>query len=146
VPSASVLSWVSYAREKVGEIASDPFDGDIPGDIVTVFDTYLRDWEAVASSSEVFFWEAEIPSEIAEYQVHAFHQIVNRLARAALDRGEPEQPPEGELFYESLVNAIIDGLQMEGASTAEYAMHLRSFWPGLGDSATDSADATDESA
>lgn len=146
VPSLSVRAWVAYAREKVDELGSDPFEADMPSDIVEVFETYLDAWTEAADAGEEFWWEAEIPSEVAEYQVHAFHQIVSRLAQAAVDRGEPEQPPEAEPFYQSLVNAIIDGLEMEGASTAEYATHLRSFWPGLGDSAAEAADASDESA
>ncbi len=143
MPSASVRSWVAYARQKVDEAGSDPFGSEVAPDVVSVFESYLSAWSAIAESDEDFYWEAEIPTEVAEYQVHAFHQIVNRLAQAALDRGEPEQPPDGEQFYQSLVNAIIDGLEMDGASTAEYAVHLRSFWPGLGDAGAESADATD---
>lgn len=146
LPSTSVLSWITYARETIDALDSDPFESDLPADIRTTFVAYLTQWLAIAEAGDVFVWDAEVPSEVVEYQVHAFHQVANRLAQAAIDRGEPQQPADGAVFYQALVNGIIDGLQMEGASAAEYAMHLRSFWPGLGDSAAEAADETDGTA
>lgn len=135
LPSHSARAWITYARDIVDGMTSGGAEAPVASDLLEAFERYLDEWSAAADRSERFDWETEIPSELAEYQAHAFHQIANRLAEAAEARGQPMQPPEGETFYRALVNAIIDALLMEGDATAEYALHLRSFWPGFGEAA-----------
>lgn len=132
LPSGSVRAWIGHAKDKIDEIQSGPFETRISQDVLAAFQGYLTEWERAAVVEE-FLWEEEVPGEIAEYHAHAFHQIADRMAEAAEARGESLQPPDGEAFYQALVMAIIDGLQMEDQTTAAYADHLRSFWPGFAD-------------
>lgn len=143
LPSSSVLAWVGYAEAVLG--AERVEDGpamvlvddvatvadDVPFDAVASFARYLVEWRAIASTEPQFSWSADIPGEVAEYLVLAFYRVVRRLNKTAEDRGEVLAPPEGEAFYNSLVDRLLRALAAEGPGSAEFADHLRSFWPGM---------------
>ncbi|MCU1352261.1 MAG: hypothetical protein JWM05_1470 [Acidimicrobiales bacterium] len=145
LPSSSVLAWVSYAEAVLG--AEPPDDGaaldvpdvvpaaaaDVPFDAVTAFAGYLAEWRKIAEDGPEFTWSADIPGEVAEYLVLAFYRVVRRLNQAAESRGEVLAPPEGEAFYNSLVDCLLRALAAEGPGSSEFADHLRSFWPGMQD-------------
>ncbi len=132
MPSASVLAWLDYAGTVLlHNGAAPPLGDDIPADATHSFMSYIADWHAAAQRDPEFHWEADVPSEVAEYLVLAFSRIVQRLADAAAMRGAPLAPPEGQVFYATLVNGLLDALANEGPGAAEFADHLRSFWPGL---------------
>lgn len=137
IASSSVLAWVDYAREAIDDIVSDPFETPFDPAVLDAFRSYLDTWEREARRGDEFSWEQDIPAEVAEYQVHAFHQMVSRLAMAAELRGEALQPQEAEPFYQALVAGVIDALLVEGDAAAEYGVHLRSFWPGFADADVD---------
>ncbi|MCU1454764.1 MAG: hypothetical protein JWN46_2910 [Acidimicrobiales bacterium] len=143
LPSSSVLAWVGYAEAVLGaESAEDrpvlvvPDDvpaaaADVPYDAISSFAQYLIEWRAIATAGPVFTWSSDIPGELAEYLVLAFYRVVRRLNKAAEARGEVLAPPEGEAFYNSLVDRLLRALAAEGPGSAEFADHLRSFWPGM---------------
>jgi hypothetical protein len=129
-PSSSVLKWIDYAESVLS--SDGPREGpDVPGDAVVAFATYLTEWRTVAEAGPEFVWSADVPGEVAEYQVLAFYRIAERLAEAAAKRGEPLAPPEAEAFYVTLVDCLLEALASEGPGPSEFAEHLRSFWPGL---------------
>lgn len=132
VASASVLAWVDYAE---AVLAQDGFgssaEDDLPADAAGSLLGYVAEWQAAATQDAVFHWQADVPSDVAEYLVLAFYRIVQRLADAAEVRGAPLSPPEGQTFYVMLVHGLLDALAGEGPSAAEFSDHLRSFWPGL---------------
>jgi hypothetical protein len=143
LPSSSVLAWVSYAEAVLGAESADDGPGlvvpddvpaaasDVPFDAVAAFAQYLVEWRTIATAGPDFSWSADIPSEVAEYLVLAFYRVVRRLNKAAEARGEVLAPPEGEAFYNSLVDRLLRALAAEGPGSSEFADHLRSFWPGM---------------
>ncbi|CAN5701001.1 hypothetical protein BH24ACT3_BH24ACT3_11040 [soil metagenome] len=134
LPSASVLSWIAYAREVVATAEADP-DGlgaPLGPDLVEGFRRYLDDWDATARRTREFRWSTEIDGAMAEYLLHGFHRVVERLAKEAEAAGNsPGAPSEGDEFYHALVSGLLDGLAEDDSAGAEFADHLRSFWPGL---------------
>lgn len=128
VPSESVLSWVDYAA---GVIASRGGE-DLPVDVVEGFRWYLLEWRREAERGPEFHWEAEVSPEVAEYLMLPFFRTAERLSTIAVQRRRPAAPPESTAFYVLLVQAVLDALEQEGPAQAEFADHLRSFWPGLG--------------
>jgi hypothetical protein len=133
LPSASALTWVDYARAvlSAGHALVDEAMVDLPPDVRSAFDGYLNDWRAAAREDEVFTWSADVPAEWAEYLLLAFYRLAQRLSKAAEARGVELAPPEGRAFYLELVNRLLDALAQSGESGAEFADHLRSFWPGI---------------
>ncbi len=126
VSSASALAFIGYARDVIDRGAAA---GDLPPDVSGAFADYLTEWEGLARTGPEFTWVTTVPVEVAEYLVHAFYRLALRLADAARATG-PASPPAGRPFYELLVDGLLDGMAGEGASAAEFAEHLRSFWPG----------------
>ena len=69
-----------------------------------------------------------MPVEVGEYLVLAFY----RLARQ-LDENRPSPAPivpaAAFPFYQALVEGLLTAMAQEGAGSAEFSEHLRSFWP-----------------
>ena len=150
VPSSSVIAWISYAEMVLGVEHLEDADhveqgeqvrvavpdevpaaaADVPVDAVAAFQGYLDEWWRIAQSGPEFTWTADIAGEVAEYLVLAFYRVVRRLNKAAEARQEVLAPAEGELFYNTLVDRLLSALADEGPGPAEFAEHLRSFWPG----------------
>jgi hypothetical protein len=126
VPSSSVLSWVSYSRDVLARN-----DMRMPDDVVTAFLAILDEWTELAEQSAKFRWSTEVPVDVAEYLVHAFYRIAQRLADEAELRGYNLLPAESDEFNWTLVRSLLDALSKGGGSAGEFAEHLRSFWPGL---------------
>jgi hypothetical protein len=100
-------------------------------DIQSAFATYLDEWSAVAARDEVFKWSVEVDPELVEYLVHGFYRLAAVLADEAERRGGRISPPEGDVFYGALVNGLLDALGEGSPANAEFASHLRAFWPGV---------------
>jgi hypothetical protein len=127
VPSASAIAFVDYAERVLGE-PNGP-GADLPSDVVDGFGAYLVEWRKLAGARSELIWETDVPLELAEYLVHAFYRLAQRVdQRAQLGGGGP--PEAGGAFYLSLVEGLLVGLAEEGASGKEFAEHLRTFWPG----------------
>ena len=76
-------------------------------------------------------WEHELDPEQVRYLAHAFHRIAVGLAAEAERRGFPIAPPEGDEFYQCLVLALLDALERDSEPMREFAVELRTTWPGL---------------
>ncbi|HMJ75401.1 MAG TPA: hypothetical protein VK507_05485 [Iamia sp.] len=125
VAATSIGAWVSFARRLLHSAGPG---ADVPSDAAASFDTYLDDWEALAGAGGDVTWETELEAELAEYLVYAFYRVakdVNEEAGKA-----PVVPDAAAPFYWLLVGALLDALAGEGGSRAEFASHLREFWPG----------------
>lgn len=132
LPSSSVTMWVAYARTVLAKSLTDPeaFGFKLGPDVLELFEGYLDEWEAAASASPDFRWEVDIDAEHVEFVMHSFQKVASSLEVAATRRGYPLSPPEGDVFYHALVDAVIESMTSEGRSRLEYAEHLRDTWPG----------------
>lgn len=119
------MAFVDYA-DRVLEGASD-----MPADVVEAFRGYLGVWRKLAAKGAAVYWEADVPVDTVEYLVLPFFRLAERLEEAAAASG-PAAPAEADQFYRLLVSALLDGLAADGQASAEFAEHLRSFWPGTG--------------
>jgi hypothetical protein len=131
VPADSARAWIGYAREVLATRRAHDAE-TLPDDVRAGFEAYLAEWETAIRGQELR-WEADVDSELVEYLVHGFYRVATRLAEESERRGGRLSPPEGDLFYRALVNALLDAMAAEGAAAAEFAEQLREFWPGLDD-------------
>lgn len=132
VPSSSVLAWVEFATAVLDGDDSIAVTGDdVPDDAVHAFVGYLSQWKTVAAQGPEFTWSTDVASEVAEYLVLSFYRVAQRLGDLAEVRGMSMSPVEGEAFYAMLVDRLLEALAAESSGSAEFAAHLRTFWPGL---------------
>ena len=125
VQASSVRAFVSYAR---GVLAGAEGPGAaVPSDAARDYDEYLVQWEELAASGGEVTWVSETDPEVMEYLVYAFY----RLAKDLLDESDQPRliPDDAVAFYVLLVGAVLDALTEQGGSQAEFAAHLREFWP-----------------
>ena len=136
VSSTAVVAWIDHAEAVLAhasveevDLEATPFDDHVPDDVYDLFAGYLRDWRPIAESTEVFTWSLEVEPEVAEYLVHAFFKLSWRTTRSSKERSH--MPAEAAVFNRHLVKRMLAALSGEGTAEAEFAEHLRSFWPGL---------------
>lgn len=130
-PAASAHAWLKYARSVLDEARSGG-EVSLPPDVLTEFGRYLDEWDAAAAAGASFRWEGEADAEVVEYLLHAWFNLARALSQRAEARGVKVTPPEGELFYNGLVRALLDALAEQGRGGTSFAEELRTDWPGLG--------------
>jgi hypothetical protein len=130
VDAGSARAWLSYAEQVLDEVGSLA-----PGACFTSPDTldflrgFVRSWE-LSAGGDVFCWEEDVPTEHAEYSMHALRRIVEVLAKRAEVHGR-QAPVEGDAFYVAMVQGMLHALETESATSAAFARELVEFWPGL---------------
>jgi hypothetical protein len=125
VEARSVRAFVAFAR---GILSLEDGPGAaVPSDAARDYDDYLDQWEALAEAGGEVTWAAETDPEVMEYLVYAFY----RLTKDLLDEAEAPRiiPDDAVAFYVLLVGAVLDALKEVGGAQAEFADHLREFWP-----------------
>ncbi len=135
VDSGSVTMWVAYARTVLAHALTRPDDRllSVSAETVESFEHFLDQWDARADQDTTFVWVADVDPDEIEFLTHAWYVIAGALAAEADQRGFPLAPAEGERFYQSLVNGVLDALDAEDRSRQEFSEQLRDQWPGLKD-------------
>ena len=128
VPSASALAFADFAEDVLAVRGEE-----LPEDVRTAFRGYVAEWRAAGATSTTLTWQTEAPLEVGEYLVHAFYRLAQRIDAARPD-DTPIVPLDASPFYQALVRALLAGMDDAGAGSAEFADHLRGFWPGREDS------------
>lgn len=122
LPNDTAVAWLAYARDVVNAVARQ-----LPIQVAAGFSGYLEEWSD-AAHGEVFRWEGEAEPEEVEYLLHAFFKLAQTVAEQQVPM---PMPAEGQLFYTTLVNALLNALRAENRAASEFAEHLAPFWPGL---------------
>lgn len=119
-------AFAVFAREMLH--AEGP-GADVPSDAASAFDVYLDEWTALGEGdAEDVTWSTTVEPEVAEYLVYSFFRLTKEINDAA--GAAQVVPDDAAPFYWVLVGALLDALAEEGGSRAEFAAHLREFWPG----------------
>lgn len=134
VASSSTRMWVAYARTVLAQSLSRDPGASLPEEVVRSFEGYLDQWEAAAADGDELVWEGDVAAEELEFLAHSFYRLTSALAEEAGRRGYPISPPEGEEFYQALVRAVIEALELEDPATAAFSEQLRNDWPGFKES------------
>lgn len=102
---------------------------EVPSDAARAFEGYLDEWQVLGTAEPGdVTWETEVDGEIVEYLAYTFFRVATEINdEAGLDQVVPTPAAP---FYWSLVRALLTALEGEGGSRAEFAAHLREFWPG----------------
>lgn len=124
VSAESMGTFATFARD----VLHGPGPGaDVPSDAASAFDGYLDEWTTLAGMGGDVTWAADAEPEVVEYLVYSFFRVAKEVNDAA---GRSQVVPEpADAFYWMLVDALLEALAEEGGSRAEFADHLREFWP-----------------
>lgn len=101
---------------------------EVPSDAAAAFEGYLDEWDELGGATGDVTWATEVDGEVVEYLAYAFFRVateINEEAGLAQVVPTPAAP-----FYWMLVRSLLGALEGEGGSRAEFAAHLREFWPG----------------
>jgi len=127
VPAASMAAFARFA-DAVLHTADGP-GASVPSDAASAFEGYIAEWAAGGSGAlDDLTWSTEADGEVIEYLVYAFYRVSQQVNEEAGD--DQVVPDDAAPFYWILVGALLDALAAEGGSRAEFAAHLREFWPG----------------
>ncbi|MGI8936684.1 MAG: hypothetical protein ACR2JF_00460 [Iamia sp.] len=126
VKAESMAAFAAFGSERLH--AAGP-GADVPSDAAQAFDGYLAEWADLGQQgSEDVTWSTSADPEVVEYLVYSFFRLTKQINEAA---GRQSVVPEAAgPFYWLLVGGLLDALEVEGGSRAEFAAHLREFWPG----------------
>ena len=131
LPSEAVLTWVAYAEAVVAALKAEASSlPHVEAEVLQSFERYLAQWKAAARAGDVFRWSGDADPEAVEYLLHTWFNLAQALSSRP-DDGFPRSPAEGQVFYDAVLTAVLDGLRAEGRETTTlFADHLRAFWPG----------------
>lgn len=125
VPAPSMAAFATFARRVLR--AEGP-GADVPSDAAQAFEAYIDEWTSLARRHDDPTWTAVANPEVIEYLVYAFYRVTKEVDDEA--GSVPVVPEDAAPFYLLLVGALLDALAAQGGSQAEFASHLREFWPG----------------
>lgn len=125
VDAASMGAFARFGRDVLESAGPG---ADVPSDAASSFAQYLGEWAALADGDGRVTWRTEVDPEVAEYLVYSFYRIAKEMNDEAGDT--QVVPADAAEFYWKLVGGLLDALEAEGGSRAEFASHLREFWPG----------------
>lgn len=119
----------AFARFARGVLHDEGPGAGVPSDAASSFDTYIEEWSALASSGAGdVTWTGQAEPEVVEYLVYAFFRLAQEVDEATGRVGVV--PVAAAPFYRLLVGALLTALEGDVDSRAEFAAHLREFWPG----------------
>ena len=133
LPSASVVAFVGFAQSVVAQARADPssIGATVTEDVLDEFERYLDQWAEVAAARDEFRWVADVDPDVVVYLVYGFFKVAEKMVDAANRRGTRLMPAAGQTFYRELVGCLLTALAAQGEPTADFAEHLRTFWPTL---------------
>ncbi len=131
MPAASALEYVRLAREQLSVLREDPGDlsTTLTPFVLDRFDAWVNEWEQAAADGGKFVWSAELDPEIVEHTFYAFFLVVQKINDTFGTDGPPGDVDLRRPFRLALTRAVLDALEVEGDSFAEFARHLREYWP-----------------
>lgn len=120
-----MAAFARFARDVLH--AEGPGAG-VPSDAASSFEGYIEQWAELARVGGDPTWATSADPEVVEYLIYAFYRVAREVRLEAGDI--TVVPDDASAFYWFLVGALLDALAEEGGSRAEFAAHLREFWPG----------------
>ncbi len=131
MPAESALEYVRLAREQLVVLREQPGDlaPTLTPYVLDQFSGWVDEWEAAALDADPFSWSAELDPEVIEHTFYAFFLVVQKINDTYGESGPPGDVDLRRPFRLALTRAVLDALEAEGDSFAEFAGHLRAYWP-----------------
>lgn len=108
--------WLAYARTVLAQVISRPDTYGTPpsDDDVAAFEAYLDEWDLLADQDVQFHWVTDADPDKVKRLADTWLHLAEGMAAEAERRGYELQPPEGKLFNDALIVAVLTALASEG--------------------------------
>jgi hypothetical protein len=129
VSSTAARAWIANTTRVLDAVESHPgeLEQPIPDDVLELFRSFLRQWEAVAASTDEFRWVARSNPSDAKHIVTHWASI-DLLTDEQLDRlGISWAPPEAAPFFSALTSGVIEALNRH-EETTKLAARVSELW------------------
>jgi len=131
VPAEDVQQWARFVRRMIVELRVDPadLDGVATSDFLDACTQLIDGWARDASSNDgaaepaEFRWSQTIESEKAEYLLHGLDRCLRSAGLA--ERATPEELAAHHPFMMHVVQALVDGLTVEGSCHEQLCDQVR---------------------
>lgn len=112
VSSAAARVWIPNTRAILDAAVAHPevVGMTIPEDVVELFRSFLAQWEAVASGSDVFRWVARARPADVERAIEYWLAIDGMTDEQMGRLGVEWSPPEGAPFFDALAAGMLEAL------------------------------------
>ena len=134
VSASSAAAWLDVASRAIAALdeLTPTLTTSVP-DASAILGGYVARWQDhITGAVEQFWWETDMPVEVAQYHLHVFHQLATAMYdRSGEHTGRWAWPSEGDAFYRALLLGVLGALRLEGGEYAAYARDVADRWPGL---------------
>lgn len=112
LPSEAARVWIPNTMAIVAAVDAhrDELGLDLPDGVTDLFHRYLREWLAVAESSDEFYWAATASAETTRQLIEVWAAIDALTDEQMEMLGCSWSPPAGTPFFEALTAAVLDAL------------------------------------
>lgn len=126
VPSKAALAWLDYADGVLRELDRD--DRGIPAGARAEFRRLTAEWRAAAQADPTFRWTGNPDPAHVEFLVLSLYRLGTRLSDEEREGRRELRPPEARRFHVVLVQSVLDALERQGVSEAQFVAQLREQW------------------
>jgi hypothetical protein len=125
--SASARAWIGYAAEMLTLLRALP-EQELRPQALDGFASLLAEWRPIAEAGDEFRWSSEEPPERAEYLINAHHLAGTVIERETAAGRAYLRPAAAYEFHFVLVHEVLEALENEGGSYAQFVGHMRNMW------------------
>jgi len=129
VSSSAARVWVANTKKIVDAVMARPdvLEEAIPSDVLTLFHSFLEQWDALAQSTAEFRWVARAKAEDVS-RIVGYWAAVDALSDEQLrELGVAWSPPEGAPFFTALTTGVLSALHRH-EETKRLAARLGEQW------------------
>ena len=108
--------WLAYARTVLAQCITHPgmYGTSLLPDQIAAFESYLDEWDLIANRDMTFRWSTDVDPDKVKQLADMWMQLTEGMGVAAAKRGFELQPPEGKVFNDTLIVAVLEALASEG--------------------------------
>ena len=108
--------WLAYARTVLAQCITHPgmYGTSLLPDQIAAFESYLDEWDLIANRDMTFRWSTDVDPDKVKQLADVWMQLTEGMGVAAAKRGFELQPPEGKVFNDALIVAVLEALASEG--------------------------------
>lgn len=127
VSRASARAWLDYGTDSIADLRRVA-PKSVASGVIDQFENLITEWSVVARRPGPFHWETDEPPEQVEFLMKALFTAGLEIEQGIEQHGMKLRPPEADEFHVMLVRQVLDTLELQGRSNAEFVESLRNEW------------------
>jgi hypothetical protein len=127
VSRSSARAWIDYATIALGQLRAS-HTPRVPGRALDRFDELIREWRTAVAQEGPFHWSTDEPPEKVEFLMNALYTAGLEIERGAAEGSMTLRPSAADEFHIVMVQQVLDTLEHQSRSNAEFVESLRNDW------------------